>query len=226
MKERKNERKKERKKERKHPDHIIHSFIHSSIQSFIFESTYICTPALFHRSSKTAYYHEFVYGFIYIYVCNIRMTVFVYLGTEWSNAPGIFNEEQIEGWKIVTSAVHANGGRIVCQLWHLGRLNHPKLQAGMYVCTRTTYIDRRHSFINRSINHSISVLYICILGQPNYGPSAIKANGGKFRQLQEYVISPTTFPIQTHAALALRRYYNDDDDDDDDDDPFVHCRRC
>ena len=51
-------------------------------------------------------------------------------GTEWSYAPGIFNNEQIEGWKLVTDAVHKQGGFIVSQLWHLGRLNHPLLQAG------------------------------------------------------------------------------------------------
>ena len=52
------------------------------------------------------------------------------LGTEWSFAPGIWSRAQIRGWKGVTDAVHKQGGLIVCQLWHLGRLNHPLLQAG------------------------------------------------------------------------------------------------
>jgi 2,4-dienoyl-CoA reductase-like NADH-dependent reductase (Old Yellow Enzyme family) len=43
-------------------------------------------------------------------------------GMGWPNAPGIFTQEQVEGWKLVTDAVHAAGGRIVLQLWHMGRL--------------------------------------------------------------------------------------------------------
>ncbi|MBZ0243870.1 MAG: alkene reductase, partial [Bacteroidales bacterium] len=38
------------------------------------------------------------------------------------------NKEQIEGWKLVTDAVHAKGGHIFCQLWHVGRHSHPLLQ--------------------------------------------------------------------------------------------------
>ncbi|WP_029363846.1 alkene reductase [Herbaspirillum lusitanum] len=44
--------------------------------------------------------------------------------------PGIWTEEQVAGWKLVTDAVHAAGGRIVCQLWHVGRFSHVDLQPG------------------------------------------------------------------------------------------------
>ncbi len=43
--------------------------------------------------------------------------------------PGIFRAEQIEGWKLTTHSVHAVGGRIVAQLWHVGRVSHPSIQA-------------------------------------------------------------------------------------------------
>ena len=43
-------------------------------------------------------------------------------GLGWPNAPGIWSDAQVEAWKPVTEAVHAAGGRIVTQLWHLGRL--------------------------------------------------------------------------------------------------------
>lgn len=46
-------------------------------------------------------------------------------GLGWPNAPGLWNSAQVDGWKAVTSAVHNNGGRIVAQLWHMGRLVHP-----------------------------------------------------------------------------------------------------
>ena len=42
--------------------------------------------------------------------------------------PGIFSAAQIAGWKQVTEAVHAEGGRIFLQLWHAGRLSHPLVQ--------------------------------------------------------------------------------------------------
>ncbi len=41
--------------------------------------------------------------------------------------PGIYTEAQITGWKQVTDAVHAEGGKIVMQLWHVGRISHPSL---------------------------------------------------------------------------------------------------
>lgn len=42
--------------------------------------------------------------------------------------PGIYSSEQIDGWKLVTDSVHALGGKIFAQLWHVGRLSHPSIQ--------------------------------------------------------------------------------------------------
>jgi 2,4-dienoyl-CoA reductase-like NADH-dependent reductase (Old Yellow Enzyme family) len=47
------------------------------------------------------------------------------LGMGWYRAPGIWNAEMVTGWQAVTDAVHAAGGLIVCQLWHMGRLVLP-----------------------------------------------------------------------------------------------------
>lgn len=44
--------------------------------------------------------------------------------------PGMFTPEQVAGWKRVTSAVHAKGGLMFAQLWHMGRLSHPDFQPG------------------------------------------------------------------------------------------------
>ena len=44
--------------------------------------------------------------------------------------PGIYSKEQIAGWKLVTDAVHAKGGRIILQIWHGGRTCHPALNNG------------------------------------------------------------------------------------------------
>src|ERR1700712_30714 len=42
-------------------------------------------------------------------------------GLGWPYAPGIWSDEQVAGWKKVTDSVHKAGGRIVLQLWHMGR---------------------------------------------------------------------------------------------------------
>ena len=47
-------------------------------------------------------------------------------GYAWT--PGIFTDAQVESWKPVTDAVHNAGGRIVCQLWHVGAVSHPVFQ--------------------------------------------------------------------------------------------------
>ncbi len=48
----------------------------------------------------------------------------------WENVPGIYTPEQVAGWRTVTQAVHAGGGKIFCQLWHQGRISHPDLLQG------------------------------------------------------------------------------------------------
>ncbi|KAJ7086307.1 flavoprotein NADH-dependent oxidoreductase [Mycena crocata] len=94
-------------------------------------------------------------------------------GTEWPQAPGIWNKEQIAGWKDIIDAVHTTETKIYCQvgrtcipefmseltffsfywLWHLGRVNHP--DAPQQIAA----------------------------GEPVYAPSAVSARGGKFRFL-------------------------------------------
>lgn len=51
-------------------------------------------------------------------------------GIGYPSTPGIHTEAQVAGWRRVVDAVHAEGGLIVCQLWHVGRLSHPDFQPG------------------------------------------------------------------------------------------------
>lgn len=59
-------------------------------------------------------------------------------GLGWPYAPGLWTAAQVEGWKPVTAAVHGAGGRIVAQLWHMGRLVHPSLGGGQPVSASAT----------------------------------------------------------------------------------------
>jgi len=68
-------------------------------------------------------------------------------GSGWPAAPGSWNEAQVEGWKLTTQAVHAAGGRIVMQLWHMGRLVHPDFLGGEapVSASATTAPDHAHT---------------------------------------------------------------------------------
>jgi N-ethylmaleimide reductase len=51
-------------------------------------------------------------------------------GFGWADTPGLWTDEQIRGWRHVTDAVHAAGGRMIAQLWHTGAISHPELRYG------------------------------------------------------------------------------------------------
>jgi N-ethylmaleimide reductase len=51
-------------------------------------------------------------------------------GIGYTDTPGIHNDQQVQGWKKVTDAVHEKGGLIFCQLWHVGRASHPDFLNG------------------------------------------------------------------------------------------------
>ncbi len=49
-------------------------------------------------------------------------------GAGYPNTPGIYNQQQINAWRKITDTVHAEGGRIFLQLWHVGRVSYPGIQ--------------------------------------------------------------------------------------------------
>ena len=51
-------------------------------------------------------------------------------GQGYLDTPGIYSSAQVKGWKAVTNAVHARGGKMVLQMWHVGRISHTSLQLG------------------------------------------------------------------------------------------------
>jgi N-ethylmaleimide reductase len=51
-------------------------------------------------------------------------------GTGYPDTPGIYDDAHEAGWRTVTDAVHRAGGKIVCQLWHVGRVGHPDYLGG------------------------------------------------------------------------------------------------
>ena len=57
-------------------------------------------------------------------------TAISHQGQGYVDVPGIWSDEQVRAWKAVTDSVHAAGGKIVVQLWHVGRVSHVELQPG------------------------------------------------------------------------------------------------
>lgn len=74
---------------------------------------------------ETYYEQRASAGLIISEATNISMQAVGYM-----NSPGIFTEKQIKAWSRVTAAVHARGGFIFMQLWHVGRVSHSDLQPG------------------------------------------------------------------------------------------------
>lgn len=60
------------------------------------------------------------------------------LGLGWPYAPGLWSAAQVEGWRAVTAAVHGAGGRIVAQLWHMGRLGTVEVNGAQPVSSSAT----------------------------------------------------------------------------------------
>jgi 2,4-dienoyl-CoA reductase-like NADH-dependent reductase (Old Yellow Enzyme family) len=52
------------------------------------------------------------------------------MGVGYPSTPGIWSRDQVVGWKAITEAVHAKGGRILLQLWHVGRVSHSSYHGG------------------------------------------------------------------------------------------------
>ena len=59
-------------------------------------------------------------------------------GMGWPAAPGLWTADQVEGWKPITAAVHEAGGRIVAQIWHMGRLARPDVTGVTPLSSSTT----------------------------------------------------------------------------------------
>ena len=55
-------------------------------------------------------------------------TAISHQGQGYADVPGLYSTEQLDAWKKVTDGVHAQGGKIVVQLWHVGRVSHNELQ--------------------------------------------------------------------------------------------------
>lgn len=66
----------------------------------------------------------------------------------YQDTPGLYTPEQIAGWRAVTDAVHAKGGRIFVQLWHVGRVSHVDLLGGKAPVAPSAIRAETKTFVN------------------------------------------------------------------------------
>jgi N-ethylmaleimide reductase len=71
-------------------------------------------------------------------------------GLGWPYAPGLWTDEQAEAWAPITAAVHAAGGKIVAQIWHMGRVVHSSFTGAQPVSSSaTTAPGKAHTYVGR-----------------------------------------------------------------------------
>ncbi len=109
-------------------------------------------------------------------------------GSGWPGAPGIWSEEQVEGWKPVTDAVHREGGLIVLQLWHMGRLVHPDFLDGAppVSASATTGPGHAHTYEGRKDYESARALSVADIARvvEDYRKAAENAKKAGFDGVQ------------------------------------------
>ena len=112
-------------------------------------------------------------------------------GLGWPYAPGIWTSEQMEAWKPVTAAVHAAGGRIFCQLWHMGRIVHSSLTGEQPVsASATTGPGNAHTYDGRKPYEAARPLAL----------NEIPALLHQYRRAAEFALAAGFDGVQLHAA--------------------------
>jgi 2,4-dienoyl-CoA reductase-like NADH-dependent reductase (Old Yellow Enzyme family) len=113
-------------------------------------------------------------------------------GTGWTYVPGIWNSQQIDSWRKVTQRVHGAGGRIMLQLWHMGRLVHPSFNDGKapVSSSATTAARMAHTYQGKQPYAQARALTVEEIGR-------IAAD---YAQAAENAMSANFDGVQIHAA--------------------------
>lgn len=78
------------------------------------------------------------------------------MGVGYPNTPGIWNDAQVRGWSNITKAVHANGGKIFLQLWHVGRVSHPSYLDGELPVAPSAIAPKGHVSLVRPLSDYVT----------------------------------------------------------------------
>ncbi|MBY0378579.1 MAG: alkene reductase, partial [Gammaproteobacteria bacterium] len=106
------------------------------------------------------------------------------MGVGYPRTPGIWSEAQVQGWKLVTDAVHAAGGKIILQLWHVGRISDPAYLKGALPMAPSAIAAQGHVSLLRPITPYVTPRAIALAEIPGiveeYRLAAINAQQAGF----------------------------------------------
>ncbi|HET7922367.1 MAG TPA: alkene reductase, partial [Gammaproteobacteria bacterium] len=77
-------------------------------------------------------------------------------GIGYLHTPGIHTDAQVAGWKKVTDAVHAKGGRIFSQLWHVGAISHPDFHAGTLPVSASAFNPKARLYTPNGMQETVA----------------------------------------------------------------------
>lgn len=120
------------------------------------------------------------------------------MGQGYAWTPGIYTSEQIQGWKLVTDAVHNNGGSIFAQLWHVGRVTHPDNIGGQQpISSSALKAENVKVFID---NGSQEPGFVDVVEPREMTKADIELVIGQYRQAALNAIEAGFDGIELHAA--------------------------
>ncbi|MEZ9200410.1 alkene reductase [Shewanella sp. 10N.286.54.B9] len=120
------------------------------------------------------------------------------MGQGYAWTPGIYTTEQVQGWKLVTDAVHNNGGTIFAQLWHVGRVTHPDNIGGQQpISSSPLKAENVKVFID---NGSQEPGFVDVVEPREMTKADIELVIGQYRQAALNAIESGFDGIELHAA--------------------------
>ncbi|MBD1384315.1 alkene reductase [Mucilaginibacter rigui] len=118
------------------------------------------------------------------------------------NVPGIYTKEQVKGWKLVTDAVHGQGGKIFAQLWHVGRLSHPDLLDGELPLAPSALNPLAKAFTPEGFKDTVDAREMTV--------EQIKKTINDFKQAAANAVEAGFDGVELHAAngYLLHQFFN------------------
>jgi N-ethylmaleimide reductase len=118
------------------------------------------------------------------------------------NTPGIHTKAQVKGWKKVTSAVHEEGGKIFCQLWHVGRMSHPDFHGGALPLAPSAINPKSKSFTPEGFKETVAPKEMSL--------EEIKQTVTDFKQAAKNAMDAGFDGVEIHASngYLLQQFFN------------------
>ncbi|MET1028975.1 MAG: alkene reductase [Dongiaceae bacterium] len=129
-------------------------------------------------------------------------------GIGFINVPGLFSAEQVEGWRAVTKAVHAEGGTIFAQLAHSGAVSHPDLLGGERPLAPSAVNPGLRAFTEEGFKETVTPRAMTIEDikrtVSDYGAAARNARAAGFDGVEVHAATTYLLPQFLNSALNLR----------------------